>query len=453
VRQHAANAIGHSEEMGQPASPALRRLLNDPVPEVRGRGAWALGRVRSQDESTLHTLREMVSTGLASDRSAALHALGNIGKSLADNAPLRPMRQLFVRALEDEDEHVRWSALYALESVPPAASEYVSLLIRAVEDPYESVCGMALGTLKELAATTDISSATAPCVRVVDRGASNAHEACETLGAIGPQAVAAVPSLLNALRRDDARVAIKAAEALWKIDRRVEESLPILAAWLHKDPIGEGDSVCDALCSIGPAAAPLRNDVLRLLEMDDYWDIHWGAADALGAIASDAPEVIASLVHALVSHKSGIVCTAAARALGRIGTSAVPALIHALEQCDDDRRDWVADALGQIGPGAAAAVEPLRKFLSHPNRNTRAWCAIALGKTAASKDVIDALIQALECLEGSNVRRQAAEALERIGPTAVDAIPALQAVVEDEDEDEEVREAATRALAKIEARD
>jgi HEAT repeat protein len=78
---------------------------------------------------------------------------------------------------------------------------------------------------------------------------------------------------------------------------------------------------------------------------------------------------------------------------------AIPELVEALRDKDDEIRTWAAIALGQIGPDAVCAVEPL----------------IAL----------------LQVEENPQVILTAVQSLGEIGPAAGPALPALTAIAED----------------------
>src|SRR5205823_2823680 len=157
---------------------------------------------------------------------------------------------------------------------------------------------------------------------IVRTGGGSARDMCKALALLGSRADAAVPCLIDALRSEDAFLVIAAAIALWKIAGRVEESLPQLARVF--DDMGQ--SVCDAICEIGPAAAPLIDRVIGALDTED-WDLQWAAADALAAVASSRPDVVAALTTAL-GHPSPIVRSAAARAFAAIGPATLPVLIE-----------------------------------------------------------------------------------------------------------------------------
>ena len=83
---------------------------------------------------------------------------------------------------------------------------------------------------------------------------------------------------------------------------------------------------------------------------------------------------------------------AAADALGRIGPSAVPALIEGLRSADSDVRLKACEVLARMGSGAKDAVPDLMPLLDDPDER---------------------------------IRKAAARTLGRIGPEAAPAIPAL----------------------------
>jgi HEAT repeat protein len=90
----------------------------------------------------------------------------------------------------------------------------------------------------------------------------------------------------------------------------------------------------------------------------------------------------------------------AARALGRIGEKAapaVPALIEALKDENRDVRYWAADTLGDIGKKAAPAVPALVEALKDENRHVAVEAAFALGKIGEkAASAVPALIEMLK---------------------------------------------------------
>ena len=445
VRQRACSSLGIIGKEAMVAAHSVLPLLADPVEEVRSRAAWALGSIGDARQRTIEALFDMARAGTTEDRRSALHGLAGLAKAAADLAPFRVRQQEIFDALTDADDEVRWSACYAIGALDLDPATHVDLIAPRLSDRSHRVEEMAIGQLKKLAEDIDLTSCLAPICQVVRGGRQrSAARACEVIGTLGPRAHAAVPFLIDALEGQDELTVIAAAMALWRVDRRIDVALPHLER-LFPD---FGEMVCDAITQIGPAAAPLLDQVLAALESDDDWDLQWAAADALGYMASSDPVVLAKLAVAL-GHESVIVVSAAGAALARIGTAAVPVLSDILLQPDDPRAEWAADALGRIGPAAGAAAEPLLAQLHSPLPALAAWSAIALAKITGDERTVPTLVKLLDRMDRADLREQAALGLKAIGPSARGAADALNALCHDPDAD--VRTAAEAALSAVTA--
>lgn len=441
VRERASHSLGSIGDEAIIGRDALRRLLDDPVQEVRTRAMWALGLIHDVGEQTIARLLDLAGSPSAKERSSALHALGNIGQALVDPDPLRARQGEILAALEDDDADVRWSAGFVIESLDLEPSRHADLIMRRLQaDPSDRVRELMVRQLKELVATTDLVPHLASMRKVLHGARVAAAEMCEVLASLGPKARPAIPELLQLLQQDEGPV-IAAAEALWKIDRRVTESLPALEKAFERNPEG----VCDAISTIGPAAAPLVPKLLQALRSQDYWDLEWAAADALGHVASDDPAVLDVLAAAL-GHPSPIVRSSVARALARTGKASLAVLQKIVEDAGDTRAPWAAYALGEMGHVGAPAVGALRRNLRSRKPGLASWSAIALAKISADASVVPALIKLLKS-DRQDLRREAALGLKTIGPAATTAAAALRSAADDEDED--VRAAVQEALEAI----
>ena len=444
VRQRACSSLGTIGKEAIAAAHSVLPLLADPVEEVRSRAAWALGSIGDARQRTIEALLDMARAGTTEDRRSALHGLAGLAKAAADLAPFRVRQQEIFDALTDADDDVRWSACYAIGALDLDPTTHVDLIVPRLSDRSHRVEEMAIGQLKKLAEDIDLTSCLAPICQVVLGGRKrSAAGACEVIGTLGPRAHAAVPSLIDALEGEDEFTTIAAAEALWRVDRRIDVALPHLAR-LFPD---FGETICDAITQIGPAAAPLLDQVLAALESDD-WDLQWAAADALGCMGSSDPAVLAKLATAL-GHESVIVVSAAGAALARIGAAAVPILSDILLQPDDPRAEWAADALGRIGPAAGAAAKPLLAQLHSSRPALAAWSAIALAKITGDERVVPTLVKLLDRTDRADLREQAALGLKNVGPRAAGAANALNTLRHDPDAD--VRKAAEAALSVVTA--
>jgi HEAT repeat protein len=149
---------------------------------------------------------------------------------------------------------------------------------------------------------------------------------------------------------------------------------------------------------------------LRPLQADQ---VHAAAAQWLGILGQDATSAVPALVHAM-QDRNGTVCWSAATALGRIGTNSLTALIDALRTKRQTLREAATSALGSLGPGASPAVAVLVNNLADTDPQLRASTAWTLG---------------------------------RIGPSAKAAVPELVRL--SEDQDPAVRLAAKDTLNRL----
>jgi HEAT repeat protein len=128
---------------------------------------------------------------------------------------------------------------------------------------------------------------------------------------------------------------------------------------------------------------------------------------------------------------------AAAEELAKLADGAQPAavaLVHAMGDADGAVRDWALAALESLGPPAAEDTDALVKLLTDARLNIAYWAATLIGRLGEDADaakVVPALVQALNEHADLAVRERAAWALGKIGPSAVDALPALKNVAGD----------------------
>jgi len=209
-----------------------------------------------------------------------------------------------------------------------------------------------------------------------------------SLGRIGPAAEAAIPVLQAALESDDPLYRIAAAEALWRIARD-ERSIPLLAEYVQADDpktafaaavaLGElpdaGEQPLDPLAGalahentdvrqaavaglvkIGSPAIPRLSEIVA----DPKARGRIEAATALGMITDDLRR--ASLYDDAISESKF-----AATAVPLVRT-AFPALGRALSEDDEQLRQAAALALAK---GGSIAVPQLLKALTGENKNAR----------------------------------------------------------------------------------
>ena len=129
---------------------------------------------------------------------------------------------------------------------------------------------------------------------------------------------------------------------------------------------------------------------------------------------------------------------------GPHAAAAVPGLIDALQDKDEDLRLNAAIALGKIGK---PAVEPLSKLLGSQDDDTRFYAVWALGWIGPEAGSTSPAIVRLLADKNDGVRRKAAYTLGRINADPAASIAALVKAFEDPQED--VRVAAAEGVAKF----
>ena len=134
------------------------------------------------------------------------------------------------------------------------------------------------------------------------------------------------------------------------------------------------------------------------------------------------------------------------RDLGREARAAVPALAAALRDRNDQVRWRAAEALGKLGPDAAAAVPALVDALDRSDMLAQE-AAKALGRMGgAARPAVSALASALT-RDDVYLRREAAKALVKLGPDAEEAVPVLVEALRDKDRT--VRAESCKVLGRI----
>jgi hypothetical protein len=151
--------------------------------------------------------------------------------------------------------------------------------------------------------------------------------------------------------------------------------------------------------------------------------------------AAAAPVAVPPLVKLLQDPEARVRARAAAALaeIGALGRSAVPSLIHILQDdSDNDARLQASIALGRVGPDAREAVPVLAKRLRNDEYATRANCAAALAHICANPEVavpplVDAYLKDI-----GDVHNWAMIALNMYGePAARLAVPLLREAISD----------------------
>ncbi|HEV3444679.1 MAG TPA: HEAT repeat domain-containing protein [Gemmataceae bacterium] len=218
VRGASVSALHGIGRGGQAAEPALLQLLKDPDKDLCRSAARALVQIGSSGEAALTFLSKDLKDQNTDIRWLAAAWLGQMGPAAA------PATAVLIEALKDNDAGVRRYAALALSSIGNGASAAVSPLKDLLKDTDGSVrlaAALALWRIDKQKAMIDLA------VRSLDdKDVATREGALVAVTGMGAEAKAAIPQLLN-LAHHDAELSSLAARALWRIDK-LPAAIPIL---------------------------------------------------------------------------------------------------------------------------------------------------------------------------------------------------------------------------------
>ncbi|MFJ5925472.1 HEAT repeat domain-containing protein [Kitasatospora sp. NPDC092948] len=262
------------------------------------------------------------------------------------------------------------------------------------------------------------------------------QEAVLALAQLGDER--ALPGLLAAL--DGGADAWRAVQVAGCLPGAAGQLAPRVAARLlgfdqEQEWIGtEVGAALRALGSLGgPAALAAVGEVLDRAVWGRKWDIVCSALAALqqfGPAAAPALPTIRRLatLDAAVDLRVAPAAVAALQAAGADPDEVLPLLLDLLDSGSSHRVNAAVDVLAAVGPAATAALPRLRELLDDDSEWVRVRGATALwaiGGEPEAPAVLGVLLPAWE--KNSAVGTHVARCLDRMGPAAAPAVPALRA--------------------------
>ncbi len=344
-----------------------------------------------------------------------MEILGRIGPDAADSVPA------LVDVLRTEtDESIQQEAIHALQLIGLEARAAVPVLIDLLRKKEPDAWDVYYSVL----------------------------DAIEAIG----EATETVPLLLEILKDDqkDFRIRKFAALAMARVGPKDERVSSALSEVMEDDSGSYGSDL--QLCAaqaLGRMGCARAVPVLKKSLLEGCCSDPPDAARALGEIGPPALEALPALTPLLSFDNVFYRCQAAV-AVWRIAGDArlaLPALMDVVKEWSFEFPKEPLEAiqsLAEMGPRALDAVPVLCGRLGDPSCPRAAAEALRKIGNASVSHLVDSLRS-----EDWLLRSRAARVLGEIGPEAREAIPALEALAKDKEEDEEVSRAATEALAKV----
>ncbi|MCC6125322.1 MAG: HEAT repeat domain-containing protein [Pirellulales bacterium] len=420
------------------AAPPLPDLLNAIASGTESEKVKAINRLEElgvANEAAVAVLTSQLQSDSAAVRAHAVHALGAL-KAAGSTQAVLPLAF-------DKNAEVRQAAIFALRELKPGPQLTVPILDRILQDADPKV------RMQVLSLVAEVGKPAVPALMKLLDQEESALWGCSALGAIGPDAAAAVPAVTKLLGADHPpKLRLEAAMALSSIGPAAAAALPELTAILdQKDPVVLPGAIF-AVGRLGPAGKSSEKKLHELAAEEEpftrviaTWALCKLNPDNQKLLADSLPALVAALID-----KEPRTRAAATKCL--VDLKSRPSLLMPLvekfaEGANSASMENIVEVVAEVG---APAVPVLVKALAEPP--LRARVAAILGRLGPdARKAAPALAEVLGQDKSPAVRREALIALGAIGPFAAEQSSAIAKVLKDDDS--QLRAAACYALGKI----
>lgn len=359
--------------------------------------------------------------------------------------------------LEADSETSRRNAAFALGKLGSHAAQSVPVLSKRLPADKSAKVREAIAfALGEIARESLIGAADPNLIPALVQGLGDGdhlvrRSSAYALGSLGRDAEPAREALEKALADDKAEVRQTAAWALGKVG--------LLAVPALRKALGDNDSFVkrDAANSLAlidvDAVRPALDDLAKLCGEKNS-EVRRSALAALVRIVGPKDTDAAALIRqALLDTDLEVRCNAAlvlSNIGGKEARAGLDVLLYALKKGGVDLRRQAAAAIHNLGEEAEKAVPDLIEALRDEDEETRGFAAVALGGIGkAAEPAVKDLVRMIGAVkERPQNRINAAVALSRVGdvPAATKEAPVLLQILEDPRQDARVRERIVWAL-------
>ncbi|HSL21961.1 MAG TPA: HEAT repeat domain-containing protein [Vicinamibacterales bacterium] len=352
----------------------------------------------------------------------------------------------------EEWEDLRMLAIASFAEEGPNARGAIPFLIETLSDPSPRVAVVAAGALLKIDPVQSRPVAIATLATAVEGGSPEAREeALDVLGSIEPVTPEIERLLLDVLRGEGTD-RHDAAHALRHVPPdRIAAVVPTLSAALADPDRQVRFSAIDTLGTFGTqaaAAVPMLRRLLQEREKDPW--MFAAAAEGLARVDPEPEPSLVTLLSDLLQSKERAFRERGLSGLGEMGpgaAAAVPALVSLLNDPDRFVRCRAIDVIAAIGPAAAAAGPELQKQAAAGVDVMDSSCANSVQRALERIGAVTPpptwsrvtpesdLPTALEQLRSTDaeVRRRGLMSIEAHAERGAEAVPALLATLKDPD--------------------
>lgn len=452
LRSEITDSLAKIDRDGTTAIPALKKMLRDENDYVRESAAEGLGTYPAHAEAVVPPLIAALKDKSPNVRAAAIRSLRQIGT---------PSKRIVPSLLPLLDDRSYYSVVGPdFASYAPVVDDVASVLSK-FKDQSQTIVPALLAAYHDEQTPSNLGimdglvhfeAAAKPIVpdlvRAMNRFSPTKDvywiEEPIVLARFGEHASAAIPAVRKLFRSTDPYTKLYAAGVLACIDPESRTTaLKVLAPALQEP--NKRFIVIEFLDILGPDAAPLVPDLVKLLrrderaefelDLDEYAQI-FNIFRQVGPKAKPAvPQLMAIPGYIVEQHD-------AEEAFLAIGPAALDALVKSLE--GETASPRIVHAIAMFGGRAEKTIPVLIASIAEGDSELRLSVANALGTIRSNPTVsLQALGQLLKD-ERATVRAAAAKSIGRFGLNANSAAPQLRAALTDEFAD--VRVAAIEAL-------
>lgn len=355
-------AAAQLAEIGDEATkaiPALVKTLNASSPDARAAAIIALGHIGSDDEAVIAGLLERLNDeALRSDDvpvwAFAARALGQLGPKSVPR---------LIAKLSAENRTGRRGAAVALHDIKPPPTEALPALVILLKQNEPTTRIAAMYAILQLGPRLAITAM--PELQMM-LGCDDFHTqywSCRVIGAIGqPEALVAVPKLVDLTAAGVASVRVNAADAIGSIGPTVGAAVvaPLTKALRDRNYAVRRSAVI-ALGRLGSIAAPSVAEVTQAMN-DKSRSIRAESAATLWQITGKHEISLPVLIEVLQERNAPWEAALAFKRLGSAGQPAVAAISNLVETTTGETQYFAVLSLAGIGTSANDAISSLEQL-------------------------------------------------------------------------------------------